>query len=202
MAPRLLTLGHGAAPQDELAALLRSAGVDAVVDIRRAPGSRRHPHVARTALAEWLPALGVTYRWEEALGGWLRASPGSAHTALRNASFRGYAEWMETPEFAAALRLVLDEAAARRTAVLCSESLWWRCHRRLVADAATLLHGAVVEHLQHDGRLAPHALTEGVRREGGALVYDGGAAPLDGLAPQAAALDSAAAAASRARPPT
>lgn len=96
----------------------------------------------------------------------------SPDRALRNASFRGYAAHMRTPAFTLGLEAVLADAEQATTAVLCSESLWWRCHRRLLADAAVLLNGAEVDHLLHHGRLTPHGLTDGVRRDGQHLVYD------------------------------
>ncbi|MCA1692911.1 MAG: DUF488 domain-containing protein [Actinobacteria bacterium] len=138
------------------------------------PGSRRHPHFSRHALAEWLPAAGISYRWEPDLGGWRRARPDSPHVALHNSSFRGYADHMGTAGFWTALDAVLAEAAQDRTAVMCSETLWWRCHRRLLADAAALVRSVEVLHLGHDGGLVPHVPTEGVRRAGDELIYDVG----------------------------
>ena len=132
----------------------------------------------REAMEEWLPAAGVGYRWEERLGGRRRSVPGSPNVALRNSAFRAYADYMATEPFRAAFDELLAQSAARSTAILCSESLWWRCHRRLVADAATLLAGTQVEHLLHNGRLTAHAPTDGVRLDGERLVYDGGAARL------------------------
>ena len=163
----LLTVGHGTASAEELSDRLRAAEVELLVDVRRFPGSRRHPHLSREALQEWLP---VRYRWEERLGGRRPLPEGSPDVALRNAAFRGYAGCMRGPEFRAALLEVL--AAPLRTALMCSESVWWRCHRRLVADAAVLLHGAEVQHLMPGGRLVPHLPTDGVRVDGDALVYD------------------------------
>jgi uncharacterized protein (DUF488 family) len=93
---------------------------------------------------------------------------------LRHSGFRGYADYMQSEKFGAALAVLLDEAASATTAAMCAESLWWRCHRRLLADAAALARGADVLHLRHDGKLDPHRPTEGVRVEGGLLVYDGG----------------------------
>ena len=176
-APRqamLLTVGHGTLAAEDFTALLRSAGVRALVDIRRFPGSRRHPHVHTDQMRVWLPEAGVAYRWEERLGGRRSRVPGSPNTGLRNASFAGYADWMATPVFWQALDQVLAEAAERSTAVMCSESLWWRCHRRMVADAALLARGVEVRHLLHDGRLAPHVVTDVARRDGELVVYDGG----------------------------
>ncbi|MFG2088576.1 MULTISPECIES: DUF488 family protein [unclassified Spirillospora] len=174
----LVTFGHGTAGREELARLLRGAGVPAVVDVRTAPGSRRNPDVQRTALEEWLPAEGIGYRWEKRLGGFRRAEPDSPDTFWRNDSFRGYAAHTRDPGFVAAMDELLDElgdkASGARTAVMCSESVWWRCHRRLIADFAVLARGRPVLHLAHDGRLTEHPPTPGARLRGdGLLVYDG-----------------------------
>lgn len=175
---RVWTAGHGTLSAEAFAALLHDAGVDHLVDVRTAPGSRRNPHFGRAAMEEWLPADGIAYRWEPDLGGFRRADPGSPNTALRDPAFRGYADHMRDPRFRAALDGVLAGAERAPTVVMCSESLWWRCHRRLIADAATLLAGAEVVHLLHDGRLEPHRLTDGARRDGDLLVYDAGEVPL------------------------
>jgi uncharacterized protein (DUF488 family) len=174
---RLLTVGHGTASAEELAALLTGAGVARVVDVRTAPGSRRHPQFRREAMAGWLPAAGVAYRWEPELGGWRRPDPASVNHALRHPALRGYADHMRTPPFWVALDRLLAEAADASTAVLCSETLWWRCHRRLLADAAAVTRGVEVVHLDHRGRLEPHRPTDGVRRDGDLLAYDVGATP-------------------------
>jgi uncharacterized protein (DUF488 family) len=152
----LLTVGHGTLDRPGLAALLAGAGVELLVDVRRFPGSRNHPHVSRDALAEWLPDAGVAYRWEERLGGRRSGTDGDADAWWQVAAFRAYAAHLRTPEARAALDEVLQAADDRVTAVMCSESVWWRCHRRLVADTALLARGAEVRHLTHDGRLAPH----------------------------------------------
>jgi uncharacterized protein (DUF488 family) len=170
----LFTVGHGTASEQELTTLLREAGIEAVVDVRRFPGSRRHPHVARDRLESWLPDAGLAYRWEERLGGRRRGAEGSPHRGLRDASFRAYADHLGTEACRAAVAEVLAQAAERPTTVLCSESLWWRCHRRLIADHVSLLSDLEVRHLLHDGRLAEHVLTDVVRVEDGRLVYDGG----------------------------
>jgi uncharacterized protein (DUF488 family) len=172
VAAELLTVGHGTLAQEDLTALLVGAGVQSLVDVRIAPGSRRHPHVSRAALAEWLPAAGVAYRWEQRLGGFRKAAPDSPDVALRNLSFRGYAGYMRTEDFRLALDAVLLEADARPTVVMCSETLWWRCHRRLIADHAVLVDGRPVRHLMANGRPAPHRPTDGVRLAGDTLVYD------------------------------
>jgi uncharacterized protein (DUF488 family) len=149
--------------------------VRSLVDIRSFPGSRRHPHMSREAMATWVPEAGVAYRWEPRLGGRRKPVAGSPHVALRNPAFRAYADHMMSAAFHGALDEVLATADTTRTAVMCAETLWWRCHRRLTADAATLLAGAEVLHVMHDGTLASHAPTEGVRREGTQLIYDVGA---------------------------
>ncbi|HZA76571.1 MAG TPA: DUF488 domain-containing protein [Acidimicrobiales bacterium] len=175
----LLTVGHGTLPATGLVALLTGAGVALLVDVRSYPGSRRHPQFGRDQLERSLRAAGIDYRWERRLGGRRKVRPGSPHVALRNEAFRGYADHMGTADFVDALDEVLALASERRTAVMCAESLWWRCHRRLLADAAVLTRGAGVVHLLHDGRTAPHVVTEGARVAGGTVVYDvGGDVPL------------------------
>jgi len=172
VATRLITVGHGTLAQEEFVDLLHAGGIESLVDVRTAPGSRRHPHFRRQAMEEWVPAAGVAYRWEPRLGGLRKPSPDSPNVALRHSGFRAYADHMRAPEFPAALDEVLTEAAARPTTVMCAESVWWRCHRRLIADFASLVRGADVRHLMHDGRLSEHHPTEGVRRDGDHLVYD------------------------------
>ncbi len=170
----LLTLGHGTATQEELARLIREAAIESIVDIRTVPKSRRHPHFWREEMERWIPQLtGSTYRWEAALGGFRRGDRNSHNVALRHPSFRAYADYMETAAFTQALGALLARAATARVAILCSETLWWRCHRRLVSDAAVLLHGVPVEHLMHDGKRRPHLPTAGVRvTPTGELRYD------------------------------
>jgi uncharacterized protein (DUF488 family) len=131
--------------------------------------------MSREAMAAWVPEAGVAYTWEPRLGGRRTGALDSPNLALRNPAFRAYADHMATEEFRAALAAVLSSASVTRTTVMCAETLWWRCHRRLVADAATLLTAAKVLHLMHDGSLAPHVPTDGVRRDDGGLVYDVGA---------------------------
>lgn len=182
--PRLLTVGHGTAGRDELAGLLRGAGVELVVDVRSAPGSRRFPQFRGAELAEWLPAASIGYRWEPGLGGFRKPAPGSPNVGLRHPSFRAYADYMATDPFRQALARVIGEASCQVTAIMCAETLWWRCHRRLIADAATILSEAEVWHLGHDGRLSAHRLTPGARRgQGDTLVYDAG--PSSGAAHEA-----------------
>ena len=173
MTAPLRTVGHGTLTADELGRLVAGAGVEILVDVRSFPASRRHPQFRREAMERWLPDAGVAYRWEPRLGGRRRPAPESPHGALRVAAFRGYADHMETPEFRDALDELLTDVDARPTTVMCAESLWWRCHRRLLADAVVLLRGTPVEHLFHDGRLEAHRPTPEARVDGRRLVYDG-----------------------------
>lgn len=148
-----------------------------VVDVRRFPGSRRHPHVARAELERWLPDAGLGYRWEPRLGGRRSVEAGSPDVWWQVAAFRAYAGYTRTEEFRAGFAALLAEAAADRVAVMCSEAVWWRCHRRLLSDVAVLLHDVPVLHLGHDGRLTAHPPSAGARRTDAGLVYD--VAPAD-----------------------
>ena len=171
----LLTYGHGTDSAQRSAEILGGAGISALVDIRTAPGSRRNPQFARAAMEEWLPEAGIAYRWEQRLGGFRRPGPGNPDVAWREDMFRGYAEHMRSAEFLAAVGAVLDEAETRQVTVMCSESLWWRCHRRLLADFVGVARGMEVRHLMHDGRTEAHRSSPGLRlRNDGLLAYDSG----------------------------
>jgi uncharacterized protein (DUF488 family) len=171
----LLTYGHGTDSAEQTAEILGGAGISALVDIRTAPGSRRNPQFARAAMEEWLPEAGIAYRWEKRLGGFRRPGPDNPDVAWREDMFRGYAEYMRSAEFLAAVGTVLAEAQTRQVTVMCAESLWWRCHRRLVADFAEAARGVEVRHLMHDGQLEAHRPSPGLRlRDDGLLVYDAG----------------------------
>ena len=161
----LLTVGHGPDGRDELSARLTGAGIGRVVDVRRFPASRTNPDVTRDALAAWLPEIGIDYCWEERLGGRRRLPPGEPVVDgwWTVPQFAAYAAHTRTPEFLAALGEVLAEAEVQPLAVMCSEYVWWRCHRRLIADVAVLAHGAAVQHLMPDGRLQEHKPAKGAR---------------------------------------
>lgn len=177
---RLLTVGHGTATQEQFAAMLRNAGVARIVDVRRFPGSRRHPQFGSDAMAAWLPEAGIRYRWEQRLGGRRRVDrdESDADRWWQVEAFRAYAAHTRSAEFAEAMNDVLgfveDRGDGGDTAVMCSESLWWRCHRRLISDAAVLLHGVEVLHLAHSGRLTQHPVAAGARVTPEGLRYDGG----------------------------
>jgi len=175
----LLTYGHGTETAERTAMILREADALSLVDIRTAPGSRRNPQFARSALEEWLPAAGIAYRWEKRLGGFRRPGPDNPDVAWHEDMFRGYAEHMRSADFIEAVDAVLAEAEVRQVAVMCSESLWWRCHRRLLADFISVARGTEVRHLMHDGRVEAHRPSPGLRlRDDGLLVYDAGQATL------------------------
>ena len=167
----LVTVGHGPDDRAALAARLTGAGVRLVVDVRRFPGSRSNPDVRREALEEWLPGTGIAYRWDPRLGG-RRTLPRDEPVAdgwWTVAQFAAYAAHTRTPEFAAALDEVLAEAADAVVAVMCSEYVWWRCHRRLIADVAVLGRGVPVQHLMPDGRPADHRPSEGAVVDAGVV---------------------------------
>jgi uncharacterized protein (DUF488 family) len=159
----LLTVGHGPDHRARLAARLAAADVGMVVDIRRFPGSRSNPDVRREEVARWLPEAGIGYRWDERLGGRRRLPAGApvADGWWTQPQFAAYAAHTRTAEFAGALDEVLDEATRAVVAVMCSESVWWRCHRWLVADVAVLGRGVAVSHLMPDGQVAPHRPSAG-----------------------------------------
>ena len=169
-ASRAFTIGHSSHSLDELTALLRGAGVQGVADVRRFPGSRRHPHLAGEALAVSLPEHGVAYDHLAGLGGRRRKAPGSPNDGWEVEAFGGYADHMATPEFEAALERLQQLARVKATAVMCAEAPWWRCHRRLVSDAL-VVRGWTVCHVMPDGRVVEHALTEFAVVEGVSITY-------------------------------
>ena len=179
MAVTLFTIGHSTRGIGELLALLAEHGIETLVDVRRFPASRRHPQFSREALATSLGAAGIAYVHEPDLGGRRQPRPDSPNTAWRVAAFRGYADYMGTEPFAAALERLLRSAARSRTAMMCAEAVPWRCHRRLIADAATAA-GAEVLHILGPGRAERHQLDANARVVAAPdparvrLVYDGG----------------------------
>ena len=168
----LLTIGHGTISAEQFVSLLCGAGAGRLVDIRSAPGSRHNPQFARAEMERWLPVASISYQWERTLGGFRKPSPESPNTALRHPAFRGYADYMLTEEFIAGADDLGKLAAEEVVAVMCSESLWWRCHRRLLCDYLTLVHGFDIRHVMHDASLREHRLTEGVHSLGDHVVYD------------------------------
>ncbi len=172
--PVIFTVGHGTRPIEELLAILDAAGVRRLVDVRTARGSRRHPQFGQDALAASLEARAIEYVWRTDLGGFRKPRPDSPHIALRNDAFRGYADHMEAEEFRSALAWSIDTSSDTPTAIMCAESLWWRCHRRMISDALTVA-GCEVVHLLDGGRREPHRVNPSARVEGSRLIYDVGA---------------------------
>lgn len=173
MSAPLLTIGHGTSERDELAQRFRDAGIDTLVDVRRFPGSRRHPEVSRDAMQEWVPGLGIEYVWEERLGGRRRVPKDDqdADAWWRVEAFRAYAAHTRDPEFHAGMADLLDRVSGSTVAVMCSEFVWWRCHRRIISDVAVLVHGIEVEHVMPDGRRSAHEPSEGAVVAGQGLMY-------------------------------
>jgi uncharacterized protein (DUF488 family) len=175
------TIGHSTHLLERLLELLSEHGVRCVADVRTVPRSRRAPHFDRDALSVELPAAGLEYAHLPELGGWRSPHAGDETNAgWRHRSFRGYADHMGSEEFSLGLARLVGLASARPTAFMCAEAPWWRCHRRLVADALTA-RGWEICHIRPDGRLALHELTEfAFADEDGRLSYPrGGAAQLD-----------------------
>ena len=156
------TIGHGTRTTEELASVLHSAGVTAVIDVRRYPVGRRQPHVATERLVVDLPALGIAYEaWSEELGGRRGVPQRPSASTWRNPAFAAYAEYMERPDFRTALRELERRAdIGSAFAIMCAETLWWRCHRRLIADAL-VSDGFEVRHLIHAGPGTVHHLPPG-----------------------------------------
>jgi uncharacterized protein (DUF488 family) len=174
----LLTVGHGSSDRRSLGQLLTGAGVNVLVDVRRFPGSRTNPDARRDELSRWLPELGIDYRWEQRLGGRRRLSldAPSLDPWWTVPAFRAYAAHTRTLEFTTALDDIMARTGSERVAIMCAEVLWWRCHRRLIADVVTLSRAHAVQHAMPDGRLSEHRVAAGARLDGNGLVlWDKGA---------------------------
>lgn len=174
---KIYTVGHSTRSLEELIAMLRAHGVELLVDVRRFPASRRHPHFSRESLERTLPEAGIEYLWLEGLGGRRSRRKDSPHTAWRVAGFGSYADHMDTEEFEAAAATLLERAREATAAVMCAEALPERCHRRLLADWLTV-RGVEVVHVLGETRARPHQVPDFARVEGERLVYDGGQMPL------------------------
>jgi uncharacterized protein (DUF488 family) len=164
------TIGHSTRSSDEFLHLLEASGVEILVDVRRMPGSRRLPQFDSVTLARSLSLRGIDYCWIPALGGRRRGPADSPNTGWRHAAFRAYADHMATEEFADGLFELLMLARGRRTAVMCAEVLWWRCHRRLIADVLVVL-GLNVVHILAADKQEVHRLAPPARLVRGELLY-------------------------------
>ncbi len=169
---RIFTVGHSTRSLDEFVALLAAHGIRQVADIRTIPRSRRHPHFSADALRASLPARGIAYAHFPGLGGLRHPRRDSPNSAWRNESFRGYADYMGTEAFEAALASLLAFATHAETAVMCAEAVWWRCHRGLLSDVL-VARGMEVLHVMSAGPAAPHRLNPLARVVGGRVTYPG-----------------------------
>ena len=166
------TIGHSTHPIEEFLDLLQSHSIAQLIDVRTIPRSSRNPQFNSEALAASLAAKAIAYKHMPELGGLRRARPDSINTAWRNASFRGYADYMQTPEFQAAVQTLIDDAASTPTAIMCAEALPWKCHRSLIADAL-LARGIRVLDILSPIKATPHALTPFARVNGTEVTYPG-----------------------------
>jgi uncharacterized protein (DUF488 family) len=171
--PLIFTVGHSTHPIEEFLALLGQHDIELLADVRSFPSSRKWPHFNQAALAKSLERAGLEYHWIKALGGRRHGvAPGSPHTAWTHPAFRSYADYADTDEFAAGLEELCAAARERRAAYMCSEGLWWKCHRRIISDHL-LVRGWRIEHIMPDGKLRAHELAPFARVENGRIIYSG-----------------------------
>lgn len=166
------TVGHSTRSGEEFGQILTAHRIEVLVDVRSFPGSRRYPQFNRSALAESLASIGIKYRHEPRLGGRRRPRADSHNTAWRNAAFRAYADHMETEEFRKGVEELLELARSARTAVMCAEALWWRCHRSLISDYLKAAGHSVV-HIIDATKTEEHPFTSAARIVDGELSYRG-----------------------------
>ena len=170
--PTIWTIGHGTRTGDEFVQMLREAGVQCLVDVRSYPGSRRNPQFSREELTASLSRHGIEYQWEgESLGGFRKPKADSKHVALRSEGFRGYADYMESASFKAGIFALIARAERGRTAIMCAESLPWRCHRSLISDYL-VTQGVTVIHLVAPGKTQAYKLNPVAKLSNGELIYD------------------------------
>lgn len=172
MAGEIHTVGHSTRPIEEFLALLQAHSIAQLIDVRKIPRSRRHPQFNDEALAASLSSIGIVYRHMPELGGLRHARRDSINTAWRNASFRGYADYMQTSEFQAALQILIDLAAEAPTAIMCAEALPWKCHRSLIGDALLARQIRVLD-IMSSIKAEPRALTPFAKVNGTEVTYPG-----------------------------
>jgi uncharacterized protein (DUF488 family) len=168
--PALYTIGHSTRLLGEFISILQAHCIALLVDVRTVPRSRTNPQFNRDSLPAALAEAGMAYEHSPALGGLRKPRPDSANTGWRNLSFRGYADYMQTPEFAAGLAALMASAARQRTAVMCAESVPWRCHRSLIADAFVAA-GQQAFHIMSAAKADPHKLTSFAVVQDGRVLY-------------------------------
>jgi uncharacterized protein (DUF488 family) len=170
MKPTVWTIGHSTHSFETFVGLLETYKVEAVADVRKLPGSRRLPHFDQEVLSQALGKHDIAYQWFPALGGRRRGRKDSANTAWRNASFRAYADHLESAEFAAGFAELLQLAQRTRTTLMCAEAVWWRCHRALISDVLKV-RGIEVIHILDATHATPHPYTSAARIVDGHLTY-------------------------------
>lgn len=166
------TIGHSTRPIEEFIALLDSANLDVLIDVRSFPGSRRYPQFNKENLREAVSGAGVDYLHMPELGGRRKTRPDSHNLAWRNESFRGYADYMETAAFREGIARLLEIAKEKRVAIMCSEAVWWRCHRSLIADYLKA-KGVTVRHILSETKTEEHPFTGAARIVDARLNYRG-----------------------------
>jgi uncharacterized protein (DUF488 family) len=172
--PTLFTIGHSTHPIETFLGLLAAHQIALLADVRSYPSSRRWPQFNQTELQRSLEEARIGYRWCPSLGGRRHSKRvDSPHSAWEHPAFRSYADYTETPEFEAGLKELMRAAHEIRTAIMCSEGLWWRCHRRIISDHLTMRRWEVM-HIMPDGKLTTHVLPEFATVTDDRIVYDGG----------------------------
>ena len=164
------TIGHSTRTFKEFYELLAESGIGVLVDVRRFPGSRKFPHFSKENLEISLPEAGIEYRHFEALGGRRKGNKDSPNSAWRLPSFRAYADHLETEEFEQAAKKLQEIAAVKRVAYMCSEAVWWSCHRSLISDYLKIRNWEV-RHIMGAGRITAHPYTKPARIINGHLSY-------------------------------
>ncbi|HEY9498062.1 MAG TPA: DUF488 domain-containing protein [Terrimesophilobacter sp.] len=168
--PEVFTIGHSTHPADEFVRMLRANGVELVIDVRTVPGSRHNPQFAEKELERWLLDAGIGYRRMAELGGLRRTTKESVNGGWRNASFRGFADYMQTPEFDAGIDELIAAARKQAVAIMCAEAVPWRCHRSLIGDALLARGGRVLD-IMSEKSTRPHGLTSFAKVEGTRVWY-------------------------------
>jgi uncharacterized protein (DUF488 family) len=176
--PTIYTVGHSTHPIERFLELLGEHRIATLADVRSYPSSRRWPHFNQEPLAAALSRAGVEYRWLKRLGGRRHSKRAdSPHVAWTVTAFRSYADYTESADFAEGLDELIAIAAAARTVIMCSEGLWWRCHRRIISDQM-IVRGWEIEDIMPDGKLTAHRLPDFASVVDGRILYDGGQPPL------------------------
>lgn len=165
------TIGHSTHTQEEFIEMLKSFSIETLVDVRSYPGSRKYPQFNKENLEKWIPEAGIKYVHIKLLGGRRKVGPDSKNIAWRHPAFRGYADYMETEEFDEGMKELIDFASHSRTAYMCSEAVWWRCHRSMISDVLKV-NGWKVIHIMAPGKESEHPYTSAAEIVDGELHYD------------------------------